>query len=480
MGKDSGKLARLLALLPEQDWEQFRLYLDSPYFNRSLAVRALMECHAAAQSQGMPLPTDRELFARVHGEAPFDPVKLKNLRAALQRKLEGYLAQASLDGDVLLQQQLQVRKLGHLDAAHYLPRYHQRAVAMARDMVQDEERRQLALFHLAELLETAQLRHPDRSQDEVHASTAYHHAWQFFQLRTLKHLVKLANAGAMVGQDVDTQQAEAILALIPAEPVALPTVQLYRDMLDVFRNPHARQHFDRLHGRLQALAPALAPEDALDIYTGAINHCIRRINLGETAFLPTLLALYQEMDRNDLLLVRGRLPAAQFKNMVALALRCQDQEWAGSLIQRYSDHLDQDPHGTARAFTLGMLHFSQGDYDAAERAFHQVLDQFEDIFYGLDARSFLLRIYYETGNAVGMESLAESFKMYVKRNKRIAKAHKDSYLTTARLFKKLIQLQPWDRSALLQLRAEITAAAFASSSKQWLLGKVAELLGEVP
>lgn len=477
MVKEDGKLGRLLALLDGAALERLRIYLESPTFNRSKPVRALYEHYVQTMRADGDLQEDAALFALIFPDEAYDPTKLKNLRAALQRKLDDFLAYESFSQDEALQHWLQLRQLNVLNESHYFPKYHQKALERMQQQPIEEEQRQLGLTHLAEELETAQTRLDDRSQGDTHVS-AYHHAWQYFQLHTIKFLVRQANRGAIVGQSADTAHAEILLQLMQVGDDALPALQLYNCLLGVFRDVEDKTRFQALRDLLHRLGPQLAAADASDIYTGAINHCIRRINTGDAAFATDMLALYQEMDALDLLLLHGRLPAAQFKNMVGLALRFRAFEWAQLVIDRYGSRLDQDPHGNAAAFNQGMLDFARNSFDTAERCFNQVLQGFEDVFYGLDARSYLLRIHYETGNWLGLESLAESFKMYLKRNKRIPKAHRESYLRTALFFGKLAKFSDWNHKGLAKLRKEILETAFAATSKQWLLQKIdAQLAG---
>jgi tetratricopeptide (TPR) repeat protein len=458
MAKDDGKLGSLLGLLDAAAWERLLTFMQSAWFNRSEAVRALLEVYFKAWQQGKALPEEEEIFGKIFSSEVYDGTKLKNLRAALQRKLDSFLAQEAYTRDESLQCQLLLRQLNVLGESRYFPKYEQRAIERIDSLVVEER-------------EIAEIRRDDRSQAEgSHGS--YHHALQFFQLLTLRFLVRQANHGAIVGFSVDTAQAESMLPMIDAGPGSLPALQLYRSLLDVFRNPTERPYFLHFQGLLTSLGTQLAARDATDLYTGAINHCIRRINAGEADFATMMLALYQEMDRRDLLLLHGRIPATQFKNMVGLALRFQEFAWAQMVIDRYGRLLDQDPHGNAEAFNQGMLHFTKGDFEAAERCFNLVLRHFDDIFFGLDARSFLLRVYCETDNWTGLESLAESFKMYLKRNKRIPKAHRESYLHTARFFGKLSKLETWRSKDFLKLRDEVARTAFAATSKQWLLQKI--------
>jgi hypothetical protein len=471
MAKEVGKLGSLLALLDVDAWERLRIFLQSPWFNRSATVRQLMEHYAAALSAGNPIGGDSAVYALIFPGHPYDPIKLKNLRAALQRKVEDFLSQSAYSNDTGLHGMLLLRQLNALNESHYFPKYHEKVLELIQAHPMEEERKQLNLFQAMDEWEGAQIRLSDRSQGAGDVS-AYHHAWAFFQLQTVKFLVRQANLGAIDGPSGDLQQAEMILSMVRIDHEAAPALRLYCQLLAVFRQPTDRAIFETFRQLLQATVSLVAMPDASDIYTGAINHCIRRINMGEAEFAPIMLELYQQMDTYDLMLHNGRIPAPQFKNMVGLALRFRAFDWAQTVIDRYGKQLDQDPHRNAEGFNQGMLHFAQGNFEAAERCFYRVLQAYEDVFFGLDARSYLLRIHYETGNWTGLESLAESFKMYLKRNKRIPKSHRESYLHTAKFFAKLARLADWNRKGLQNLRAAVERTPFAATSKQWLLQKI--------
>ena len=88
MGKDDGKLGRMLSMVDAETWAQFRIFLQSPWFNRSASIRELAErMQADLLKQENPL-SDEALFEALYPGERFDPTKLKNLRAGLQRKLD--------------------------------------------------------------------------------------------------------------------------------------------------------------------------------------------------------------------------------------------------------------------------------------------------------------------------------------------------------------------------------------------------------
>ncbi len=471
MARDDGKLAHLLGMLDESGWNRLLTFMHSPWFNRSGATRQFTEIYAAAFSRGQAVAADETLFQAIFPNEAFDALKLKNLKAAVQRKLDDFFAQEALETDVVSQLRLQMRQLNRLNEHRYIHKYYQKALEKIDGSRIDEEARQLDYFAVMSEWENAQ-GNVSEQQVPTDRQSAYHHAWQFFQLQTVKFLVRQTNLQAIGRPGQESAEAEAVLLLMDVGEGALPALRLYHCLLHVFREPAERGHFVRLRAMLAQHSAQLARGDASDIYTGAINHCIRRINAGEGDFATHMLELYKEMDDGDLLLRNGRLPALQFKNMVGLGLRFKEFEWAQLVIDRYGKQLEHDPHGNAEAFNQGMLYFSQGNFAGAERFFNQVLQQFDDIYYGLDARVHLLRVYYETGNWLGLESLIESFKMYLKRNKHIPKVHRENYLVTTRFFSKLAKLVDWDQAGLLGLRDAIEGTAFPTTSKQWLLQKI--------
>ncbi|MFN8393671.1 MAG: hypothetical protein U0176_03255 [Bacteroidia bacterium] len=256
----------------------------------------------------------------------------------------------------------------------------------------------------------------------------------------------------------------------------MAVVQLHRVLLELYLKPEEKEILQEYIRLLFESGGELPPNDALFLFGGAVNHCTRWINRGEIGFWKEIHSLFKEMDRLNLFFLNRGVTAAGLKNMAVVGIRMQDFDWVNHLIERYANNLPDDAFGNTESFIRGMLHISRGENDEAERYFHRILDHSGDVFYGLDARSFLLRIYYESGNIVGLESLTESFKMYVKRNKAIAPAHKTSYIQTTKFFKQLVQIQPWDKKGLEKLKAAIARTPVFTSTQQWLLNKVDALI----
>lgn len=478
MIEKEGKLGQILSLMPESDWDEFDLFLQSPYFNRSKPVRELYTIYWASWASKQAMPDEESLHERIYPGSEMDLIRIKNLRAALQRKLDQFLAQSAFDKDKLLQGRMHLNKLNSLGEKKHFARYLERVRQDTVELARDHQDLELTLFKLEEEHETALGHSQDRSKQALETSDAFDHAWAFFQLVTLKELITKANLKAILGRGELPSTALAILPIIKAADTQVPTIRLHKLLLELFMTGQSKALLNDYSELLIELADQLIPPDALFLFTGALNHSLKWLNKGEMEYSGKVLMLYKEMDRLGLFFIGQGVSAQGLKNMATLGIRHRDLEWVDQLIIRYSSYLQQQSFGNTEDFIRGMLHLSQKEYEQAERCFHRILDNFEDVFYGLDARSFLLRIYYETGNIVGLESLVESFKMYVRRNKAIAPAHKASYYLTVKLIKQLVQIQPWDKSKLDKFRRSVQVAAVSPSTQQWLLDKLGELIGD--
>ncbi len=122
-------------------------------------------------------------------------------------------------------------------------------------------------------------------------------------------------------------------------------------------------------------------------------------------------------------------------------------------------------------FCLARLHFEKGEYDTAMRLLQQV--EYDDILMNLNAKTMLLKMYYEQEELSALESLLESFRIYIQRKKMIG-YHSSNYKNILRFTRKLIKINPYSRKQKDKLKMEIEAAK-PLSEREWLLGRLEAL-----
>ena len=86
----------------------------------------------------------------------------------------------------------------------------------------------------------------------------------------------------------------------------------------------------------------------------------------------------------------------------------------------------------------------------------------------------LLKTYYELNEYIALDSLIDSFRIYIRRNKIIPREVKQQYLNMLRFVKKLSSTIHGDKKAIEKIHSQIDKCK-ALAGKKWILEKVAEL-----
>ena len=187
--------------------------------------------------------------------------------------------------------------------------------------------------------------------------------------------------------------------------------------------------------------------------------------------LPTLSRNcgYSAALQSDVLLENGQLSRFAFKNIVALALRLGEFDWAEGFIEKYSSALDARHRRNYTDYNLAKLHHARRDYAKAMRMLHKV--EYEDVFLNLDAKVLLLKIYFEQGETEALESFILSFQRFLQRKNKELGYHRENYLNTLHFASKLLTINELDKLEKERLRSEITGAK-ALGEREWLLEKL--------
>lgn len=262
--------------------------------------------------------------------------------------------------------------------------------------------------------------------------------------------------------------------------------QLYQLILTLLLGAAEAETFPRIIAILKDQREDIAPNIRTDIFSYALNFCIRKINQGEEAYLHHAFELYRLLIQSGDLLIEGKISPQQYKNLVSLACRVGKLEWAQEFMGEYAPLLSDGHDGLAWTYNTAILTFYQSDYGKAIGEFQKVIqNSSHDVFYGLDARFYLWKSYFEHRKALRAEEvddmfrLYDSLRLYVDRSTRISKRHQEQYRNLLRLLKGLMQAldhpDPEKRIRKLQnLRSKLESTDVANLT--WFSRKLEEAL----
>ncbi|MEM6268100.1 MAG: hypothetical protein AAF998_01620 [Bacteroidota bacterium] len=441
------KIYSLLKLLNPEKRARLTAYLDSPYHNTSRTLRKFWQ---QWQEKVLSQPEDVAVT-----EAEFvagTKLKISRIDAlcweltvavrkfwAVEKLAESPMLEAVLFGKAVLDS-----GGGTPVTQRFLPQLVQE---LERQPASPEQ--SLAIFYAR--LQLLESRINERISDEDwigHFARANVHLENFTQATQLRIGAAAANIAAIYRQADTDPETAFYRSFLDHAPAEAPTVliALYRNILEMILHPSQAATFRESIRLLDANGNRIQPMLCHEIYSYLLNFAIQQLNRGATDFLHPVFELYRSLDRNDMVLVRGQVAPQRFKNIVSLAGRAGETKWAEKFIDKYVTYLPPERKALALRYSRGVLHFYQGNYRTAIAHFHAVIEApVDDPFYGLDARLFLWKSFFEHREALSAEEVDEmyrlydSFRLYISRHKTISESHRRNYRNLIRLFKRYLQ-----------------------------------------
>ena len=255
------------------------------------------------------------------------------------------------------------------------------------------------------------------------------------------------------------------VALMKSPP---PSVSTYFHAYKILTDPHNEQHFVDLKKNIIEEGHLFPENERRDLYVLATNYCIKRLNQGEKTYGYQALELYRTRLQNNVLLENSVLPAYTYKNMLMLALKSEEYNWAERILYDYKQYLPEKERENIFNYNLAIFYFRTGNYADAMILLQKVNPP--DVLYNLDARQILARIYYETDENNALHSLIESSKVYLHRQKDIG-YHHDMYANYFRFLEKMMKIDLKKAESRKILRGEVEGTQLLAE-REWLMERL--------
>lgn len=481
------KLFQVLALLDQEGITSFHSYLASGIEGHSKALLKFYDL-CCKRVLAAPVEEDIPLEAFVAGTG-IKPGRVDKLCSELMARLQSFLAFQEFRSDAQVQQEMFLRALERRNAGlSDLRRYHEKMLSQL-DKAGDSGWAALLRLKLRWIMAEAAIKNREtRSlwlEDFEDLSDLLD---GFYRLQKLKLASARANANSIFKhKEVDPFEdfVEGIRGGTGFEKLS-PLGKGYFLSLEMFQEASGEERFRDLIALLGEHAMSFSKEEAMDLYGYALNFCIRRSNQGHFRFLGYMSALYKQLLANALLLEDGAIPPAQFKNIVTLHCRLGELDWVRGFIEGYRGSLPEALEADAVLYNEAVLAYHEHDYQRAIASLKEIILRLkEDVFYGLDARIYLWKSYFEHLDHLDVEQVDEmyklydSFRVYIDRNEVISAPHKTQYRNFIREFKRFMEIlskEPVSTADLQKLHDELIAMEFISN-KSWFLFQVAARVG---
>jgi len=425
---EQSKFIRTLQKLDKAKKHRYIEFLKSPYFNKNQDIRNFAEM---VFSGNVPLVKEK-LFKKLYPSKPYDARRIPDLMYKSLRLLEEFLSEE------MYAEQIWERKLNLLGyiRVNELDDLYKVVDREIHEISSEKELRDSNYFYEEFMyqseayrifLDEARIRRDENLQNKVDQLDL------FYLSAKLRDSCEMMNRKRILATDYEFHLLDNLIDAIQSDfdrYSNYPAISIYFRVLLMLREPENIEYFYILKEDISQNIQLFAQDEQRSLYGYLQNYCIRKVNSGGHEFYKELLSIYKYMLAVNLMDTDNKNLQWDLKNMVSIALRLGENEWTYKIINEVKNKLPDDERENAYTYNLANYYYETKDYKKATKLLQSV--DFKDVYYNLDSKSMLLKIYFEQDEEESFFALVTTFKAYLTRNKLISS---DRYITYNNLLK---------------------------------------------
>jgi hypothetical protein len=473
------KLYTLLQTFPKQDLGQLRKFLESPFFNENPDLVRLFNLFEDHFQSGQTISGDSEsqkkqIWKRLFGKRPYQDIVLRRLFSDLTQLSLEYLSYRQIQKDPLYQSR-------HTLTAINEAVLHKHFEGVVRQSQQQAEKLGLrnAYYHLHTFqIALQQHQHIEAFRKKPssleHLETADYHLDCFYFTQKLKNYCDILGYRKTIATEGNIRMLPSFLEYLNEEDyISEPSVKAYYLTALMLLHPEEESYFRQLKKVLDEESQFFTKEELLNLFIHLINYIIdTKINVGRSEYFEELFSIYQTALAKEFIIDEGVLDPHHYKNIITVGLFVKAFDWVEQFIKDYTPILPKGDQENALTYNLAKVYFAKKQYQKVIELLQRV--EYQNLNYSLGAKLMLLKTYYELNEFLALDSLTDSFRIYLRRNKLISREVKQQYLNVLRFVKRLSNIAPFDTKSIEKIRMQINTCK-ALADKNWILEKVGEL-----
>jgi len=472
------KIINLLKTFSRQERLLFEKWLKSPFFNENQQLLVLFgQLQAVIDETG---ELDKmSIWKALFDKTPFEDTTLRRTFSSLLNQAYQFLSIRQYQSQTI-QQKIDLLPLL---TAPELSTHH---AGILRNVEQslytdlsDHADFQYHLYQLTKVIYKNKEQAGNLTESCRHLERTDLHFDRYYFVQKLKHYCDALGYRNFISEEVDIKLLPGTMAYLEEEAffddLLIKAFYLVAKMLN---HPEEESAFFDLKQLLFDKCSELPKSELKTLFIHLYNYCIhKKINVGESSFFGELFDIYQFALSNRIIYNReGELVQQDYKNIITVGLHVKAFDWVENFIKEQTQDLPVEQRQNALTYNLAKVYFFRGEYQKVISQLQAV--EYDDIVYALGSKLMLLKTYYELDEYLALDSLIDSFRIYLRRNKTISTQVKRQYLNILRFVKKMSMVDPYNNQALQKLYRQAEECK-ALAAKAWILDKI-QLLGKRP
>lgn len=466
------QLLDICQALEKKEIRGLKKWLISPAHNHREDVVQLFDYLITGDHLYNDKYLDKErIFRKLFPEETFDDAKLRQTMHFLLKAIEEYLAYNALLEDDISTQFALAKTYRHKNLeSPYQKIIKQVGKTQNKQVVQDDQFFMNQHYLYQEVYDSsAQRKGSDAKLQELSNTLEIS-----FIIRKLRMACFMLNHQSIFKQEYDYGLLDPLLTYIEEKDLlSVKAIEIYYYCYKSIRFPETEAFYFTFRDSIFANNEILPHSEMRNNYLLAINYCLTKANQFKKGFRRELFELYRKGIENKVLLNdEGILTNSTFRNTVNIGTIIKEFDWIKGFIETYQRYLPVSNRAQMVQSAWGKFYFEKGDYPKARDYLMQVNPS--NVLLNLNIKSMLVRIYYHEDEFQLLDALLESMKVYINRKKILVAQHKRPFKNLIKYTKKLVKVNPYDRSAKIKLRQEIEEA-HPLIAKDWFLEQVDRL-----
>lgn len=295
----------------------------------------------------------------------------------------------------------------------------------------------------------------------------------FFVLEKLRLALSIFTRQKYIRFEKELPFLEVIFELVESGKMdEYPLIKLYHFAVLTYQSEDEELMYYKLKEGLTDFTSLAGNSYLRELITIALSYCIGKINQNHTSFYREALDWYQIMIRENMLIEHDHLAATTYRNIILIAIRLQEFDWATQFTQEYSVHLKPDTRESTMMLSLGQIAFSQKDYDQVIQYLMNV--DYISLSYNLQSKLILAATYYELGEYDLLTNFLATFSTYLRRKKQALSTDKfKRHQKFINLLTQITKTPDWEKGKWNDIRHQLDSDQEIVSFS-WLAEKVAE------
>jgi len=465
---ENTRLIALIATLSNKEIKGMHQFLNSPFFNNRASVTRLFLYLTDNMTLHKLIPTREDSYYYVisskNKTEPYDDQQIRLWMSYLLKLIEKFLVHHSFFED-----EINVKtKLAEIYRQRNLPKHQERNLSELQKLINKSTFRNAAFYSNDFRLQLEQYRF--QSSNKRMSELNLQKMTDSLDVSYISQKLR-QSCFAMAHQTVYKTEynlgplKEIITYIDNTDLLEIPAISVFYYAYKIMVEPDVTSNFHQLKKLLVESENKFTKEEFGDLFILAINFCIKRYNAGDRAYLKDEFEIYKHGIEQNLFLTNNMLSRFTYRNVVTVALVLEEYEWAEKFIGDYKNKIDKAYRESMYSFSMARLEYSRKNYSSALVLLQKAI--YKDLLLNLAAKTVMLKIYFELEEFDLLDAHLGAMQTFIKR-KNIIGYHKDNYLNLVYFTKKLMEVNPYDKSEKEQLRDTI-ASKKAIAEKEWLL-----------